>query len=46
VLDAAPGAMRETIVRETAGLLKPALCDEEGNWVADYVRLRFATTAV
>ncbi|HVC46656.1 MAG TPA: methyltransferase domain-containing protein [Terracidiphilus sp.] len=46
VLEAAPAAQREAIVRETVELLKPALCDEEGNWVADYVRLRFAATAV
>lgn len=46
VLEAAPEALRETIVRETVELLRPALCDEEGHWVADYVRLRFAATAV
>jgi hypothetical protein len=26
-------------------LLVPALRDEEGNWVADYVRLRFIARA-
>ena len=37
---ALPEAMRETVVEETAALLAPALRDEEGNWTADYVRLR------
>ncbi|HEU5350607.1 MAG TPA: class I SAM-dependent methyltransferase [Terracidiphilus sp.] len=46
VLDAAPASLRETIVRETVALLKPALCDEEGRWAADYVRLRFVARAV
>lgn len=27
---------------EAVALLRPALCDEEGRWTADYVRLRFA----
>jgi hypothetical protein len=29
------------VVDETAELLSTALCDEDGNWTADYVRLRF-----
>jgi SAM-dependent methyltransferase len=45
VLDALPEALRETVVEETAALLAPALRDEEGNWVADYVRLRFVARA-
>jgi len=28
-------------VEETAALLAEALRDEDGNWIADYVRLRF-----
>lgn len=44
-LDALPEALRETVVAETVALLAPALCDEEGQWVADYVRLRFVATA-
>lgn|GEM_PF-2283116 len=28
---------------EVTALLKPVLCDEQGRWTADYVRLRFAT---
>ncbi|HEV2215857.1 MAG TPA: class I SAM-dependent methyltransferase [Terracidiphilus sp.] len=46
VLEAAPTALRETIVDETVELLRPALCDEQGCWTADYVRLRFAATVV
>jgi trans-aconitate methyltransferase len=45
VLDALPDDVREAVVRETAALLEPALRDEAGNWIADYVRLRFVATA-
>jgi trans-aconitate methyltransferase len=45
VLDSLPEELRDTVVDETVVLLAPALCDEEGNWVADYVRLRFIATA-
>jgi len=45
VLEGLPDLLREKVVRETAALLAPALRDEEGNWVADYVRLRFVATA-
>lgn len=41
VLDSLPEDIRETIVEETTSLLESALRDEDGNWVADYVRLRF-----
>ncbi|MGA2352119.1 MAG: methyltransferase domain-containing protein [Terracidiphilus sp.] len=41
VLGGLPEAIRATVVKETAALLTPALCDEDGNWTADYVRLRF-----
>ena len=41
VLDGLPEDQRETVVKETAELLAPALRDEAGNWTADYVRLRF-----
>ena len=44
VIEALPESARETVVRETAELLAQALCDEEGNWTADYVRLRFSAT--
>jgi SAM-dependent methyltransferase len=45
VLEGLPEPVRTTVVEETAALLAPALRDEEGNWVADYVRLRFIATA-
>ena len=32
----------EQLMLEVADLLRPSLCDEEGNWTVDYVRLRFA----
>jgi SAM-dependent methyltransferase len=45
VLNSVPEALRDTVVEETAALLKPALRDEDGKWTADYVRLRFVATA-
>jgi len=36
-----PEAAREAVISETEALLKPALCDSQGNWTADYVRLRW-----
>jgi trans-aconitate methyltransferase len=41
VLDGLPEGAREGLLKETTELLAPALRDEEGNWIADYVRLRF-----
>ncbi len=41
VLERLPEALRSAVVEECCALLAPALRDEEGNWVADYVRLRF-----
>jgi trans-aconitate methyltransferase len=41
VLDAVPPAQREAVLEDTVRLLAPVLRDEQGNWVADYVRLRF-----
>jgi len=46
VLEGLPENLRETMVEETCALLEPALRDEEGTWVADYVRLRFIARAV
>ena len=31
----------ETALAETVELLRPSLCDRQGRWTADYVRLRF-----
>lgn len=36
---------RETFLDEVVELLRPALCDDEGRWTADYVRLRFVARA-
>jgi trans-aconitate methyltransferase len=41
VLEKLPEQLRETVVEECCSLLAPALRDEDGTWVADYVRLRF-----
>jgi len=41
VLSSLPEGERDAVVSETAALLAPALCDREGNWTGDYVRLRF-----
>jgi trans-aconitate methyltransferase len=45
VLEGLPDDVREDVVRETVDLLAPALRDEAGNWIADYVRLRFVARA-
>jgi SAM-dependent methyltransferase len=44
-IDALPEHLKETVVEETVALLFPVLCDEEDQWTADYVRLRFLATA-
>jgi trans-aconitate methyltransferase len=44
VLDHLNPADRATALAATVTLLKPALCDADGNWTADYVRLRFHAT--
>ncbi|MBV7257767.1 methyltransferase domain-containing protein [Pacificimonas sp. WHA3] len=36
-----PEEGRDEIIAEIAELLRPSLCDGDGNWTADYVRLRF-----
>lgn len=45
VLESLPQDAREKVVDEAVRLLAPALCDEEGNWIADYVRIRFIAIA-
>lgn len=44
VLDGLPAEAREAVVEETVALLAPVLRDEDGNWIGDYVRLRFIAT--
>jgi len=41
VLDLLPPQDRAKVLARTVALLRPILCDADGNWVADYVRLRF-----
>jgi SAM-dependent methyltransferase len=45
VLEKLPLPLRQTVVEETVALLTPGLRDEDGNWTADYVRLRFVAVA-
>jgi trans-aconitate methyltransferase len=40
-LGALPAEVQDAALTEAIELLRPALCDEDGNWIADYVRLRF-----
>lgn len=35
---------RDDFLDEVTALLKPILCDSQGRWTADYMRLRFAAT--
>jgi len=44
VLDRLSPSDRETAIKNTIGLLEPVLRDADGNWTADYVRLRFHAT--
>jgi hypothetical protein len=34
------GDEAEDVLKEVEDLLRPSLCDQNGNWTADYVRLR------
>jgi trans-aconitate methyltransferase len=45
VLDKLPATLRDPVIEDCCALLAPALRDEDGNWVADYVRLRFLARA-
>jgi SAM-dependent methyltransferase len=45
LLDRLPQDVRAALVDEVCSLLAPALRDENGNWTADYVRLRFVAWA-
>jgi trans-aconitate methyltransferase len=41
VLDLLSPTDRAKAIADTVALLKPALCDADGNWTGDYMRLRF-----
>lgn len=45
VLEKLPEDLRNVVVAEATTLLERTLRDEDGNWVADYVRLRFVARA-
>jgi SAM-dependent methyltransferase len=46
ILDDLPTAKRRKVLNDTVEMLLPVLCDEQGQWVADYARLRFAARAI
>ncbi|MGZ8270814.1 MAG: class I SAM-dependent methyltransferase [Methylophilus sp.] len=41
---ALPATERKPFIREVVNSLKPKICDENGHWTADYMRLRFSAT--
>ena len=41
-LNRLPADQRASAVDEVVEVLRPMLCDEQGHWTADYMRLRFA----
>jgi SAM-dependent methyltransferase len=45
IFEQLPGEVRAAALDETVDLLRWSLCDEQDNWTADYVRLRFAARA-
>jgi SAM-dependent methyltransferase len=46
IFEQLPAAVRDIALDETVDLLRWSLCDEQERWTADYVRLRFAATAM
>ncbi len=46
VFDQLPAGERETALVEVVDLLRWSLCDERGDWTADYTRLRFAAVTL
>lgn len=42
LLNQLPAAERAGAVEEVVAKLRPVLCDEQGRWTGDYIRLRFA----
>lgn len=42
LLNLLPADQRPRAVAETVERLRPVLCDEQGRWTGDYIRLRFA----
>ena len=42
--NALPTSARQSFIAEVVDVLRPELCDANGQWSADYVRLRFSAT--
>ena len=42
LLNLLPAAQRAGAVAEVVEMLRPVLCDDQGRWTGDYIRLRFA----
>ena len=42
VFEELPAPQRTSAIEQTVALLQPVLRDRQGNWTADYVRLRFS----
>jgi SAM-dependent methyltransferase len=42
MFDDLPAGERDAAFAEVVDLLRPSLCDSQGRWTADYVRVRFA----
>jgi trans-aconitate methyltransferase len=42
LLNRLPEDQRQQAVDEVVEMLRPVLCDEQGRWTGDYIRLRFA----
>jgi SAM-dependent methyltransferase len=45
-ISAVPETERPGLLREVKGAIRPELCDSQGHWTLDYVRLRFAASKV
>jgi trans-aconitate methyltransferase len=45
-IGALPMEDQDAAIAEAIDLLRPALCDANGNWIADYVRLRFVARLI
>jgi SAM-dependent methyltransferase len=43
---AVPMSERDAFLDDVSDRLKPVLCDSEGRWTADYIRLRFAAVKI
>jgi len=45
-ITALPTTQRKRFITDVVEMLSPVLSDENGNWTADYVRLRFSATRI